>query len=324
MKTVGIFPAAGGLGGSTYRHLLKLVPADKVILISRHPEKTPQEYIGAGVQTRQASYESVPSDLEAAFAGVDTLFLISYPSHVRDYRVKVQLPAVDAARRAGVTHIFYSSLAFAGEATSDHSLAEVMQAHLATEAYLRQLATTSSDSSLTYTIIREGLYAESTPIYTAFFRPDQPQQPSEIRIPHAGSGPGIAWVARDELGEASAKLIARYAAGPDTFPYVNRTVLLTGTRAWSLADTVRVLAEIAERELAIRQVSVDEYVRLPQVRDVFGSEEKARSWATAWDAIRAGETAVVTEEMEEVLGRRPEDFEVSVRKYWEANADVSS
>ncbi|KAK3305163.1 uncharacterized protein B0T15DRAFT_190278 [Chaetomium strumarium] len=334
MKTIGIFPASGGLGGSTYRHLLKLVQADKVILISRHPEKTPQEYIDAGVQTRQASYESSPSDLEAAFAGVDTLFLISYPSHVRDYRVKVQLPAVDAAHRAGVSHIFYSSLAFAGEATSNHSLAEVMQAHLATEAHLRQLAN-DGNSPLSYTILREGLYAESTPIYMAFFRPDQPpqqqQQPAEIRIPHDGSGPGIAWVARDELGEASARLIARYATtttesdddpAATTFPYINRTVLLTGTRVWSLADTVKVLAEIAgRRDLAIKQVSVDEYVQLPQVRAVFGpEEEKARTWATAWDAVRAGETAVVTGEMEEILGRRPEDFEVAARKYWAENA----
>jgi hypothetical protein len=332
METVGIFPASGGLGGSTYRHLLKLLPASKVILISRHPEKTPQEYIDAGVQTRQASYESSPSDLEAAFAGVDTLFLISYPSHVRDYRVKVQLPAVDAARRAGVAHIFYSSLAFAGEATSDRSLAEVMQAHLATEAHLRQLAISSSSPRLSYTIIREGLYAESTPIYTAFFRPDQPrhEQPAAICIPHDGSGPGIAWVARDELGEASARLIARYATTTtresEEFPYVNKTVLLTGTKVWSLADTVKVLAQIAGRDddgLAIKQVSVDEYVRLAPVRAVFGSEEKARTWATAWDAVRAGETAVVTRDLEEILGRRPEDFGVAARKYWAKNTTSS-
>lgn len=91
MKEVGIFPASGGLGGSTYRHLLKLVPNDHVTLISRFPEKVEQEYRDAGVRARKASYESSPQELELAFSGLDVLFLVSYPSHVHEYRVKVSL-----------------------------------------------------------------------------------------------------------------------------------------------------------------------------------------------------------------------------------------
>jgi len=86
---VGIFPAAGGLGGSTYKHLLKLIPANQVVLISRNPDKVPREYLEAGAVLRQASYESSPEELEKVFSGVETLFLISYPSHVHEYRVKV-------------------------------------------------------------------------------------------------------------------------------------------------------------------------------------------------------------------------------------------
>lgn len=90
--TIGIFPASGGLGTATYNHLLKLVPNDEVILINRYPQKVPQEYIDAGVTLRKASYESSPSELESALAGIDILFLISYPSHVHDYRTKVGKP----------------------------------------------------------------------------------------------------------------------------------------------------------------------------------------------------------------------------------------
>lgn len=92
IMTIGIFPASGALGTSTYTHLLNLVPNDEVVLVNRHPKKVPQEYVDTGVKTRQASYESSPSELEAAFAGVDVLFLISYPSHVHEYRVKVSAP----------------------------------------------------------------------------------------------------------------------------------------------------------------------------------------------------------------------------------------
>lgn len=89
-KQIGIFPAAGGLGGSTYRHLLQLVPKDRVTLICRHPEKVEEEHKHAGVTVRKATYESTPQELELAFSGLHVLFLVSYPSHVHEYRVKVR------------------------------------------------------------------------------------------------------------------------------------------------------------------------------------------------------------------------------------------
>lgn len=91
LTDIGIFPASGGLGGSTYRHLLQLVPHNRVTLICRHPDKVEAAYrqVG-GVTVRKASYESTPQELETAFYGLDVLFLISYPSHVHEYRVKVR------------------------------------------------------------------------------------------------------------------------------------------------------------------------------------------------------------------------------------------
>ncbi|KAJ0345492.1 hypothetical protein COL154_012372 [Colletotrichum chrysophilum] len=311
MKSIGIFPGSGGLGGSTYEYLRKLLPNDQIILINRYPERIPQEHLEHGVRVRKASYESSPSDLEAAFAGIEVLFLISYPSHVHDYRRKefrqVQLPAIDAARRAGIKHIFYSSLAFGGD-YQDTSIAEVMQAHLDSERHLTEAA--ASDPNFTFTSIREGLYSESYPIYTAFFDINAPAD--EILIPHDGSGRGVAWVKRNELGEATARLIANYSWDPDQFAYVNKKILLTGSREWSLEETVQVLGQVAGKDVRIRQVDVDEYVKLPQVVARFGSQEKARTWATAWDAIRAGETAVVTSHMKDIIGREPEAFDVTI------------
>ena len=321
MKTIGIFPASGGLGESTYTHLqLQTIPACNIVLISRHPEKIPQSHIQAGIQTRKADYHQPPSELEAVFSGIDVLFLISYPSHQHQLRTKLQLPAITAAHRAGVKHIFYSSLGCAGgvPSDSDSSLAEVMQAHLDCEAHLRGIA--AADPGFTYTVVREGLYSESTPIYTAFFDPRSSAE-NEILIPHDGGGRGVSWVKRDELGEGTARLIAMYLLDMEGFErkgWVNGSVVFTGTREWSLAETVEVLAEIAGRGVRIREVGVDEYVRLPQVLEKFGSEELGRTWATAFEAIRSGETAAVTGDLEAVLGRTPEEFDVTARKYWGA------
>ena len=323
MKTVGVFPASGGLGGSTSKHLLEHYPADKVVLISRHPQKN-QSIPGAEkAELRQAEYESSPAELENAFRGVQVLFLISYPSHVRDYRVKVQLPAIDAARRAGVQHIFYSSLGFALP-EHDTSRAEVMQAHLESEKHLRDMG--KSDQTFTWTSIREGLYHESFPIYTSFWTPQAPSE--NILIPHDGSGPGVSWVKRDELGEASAKLIADFGKSADSptsssssYPWTNKIVVLTGPREWTLAETVEELGRAVGKQVEITEVTVDEWVKQPQIISYFGEEKKARTWATAWEAIRAGETSFVSPTLKQILGREPEPFEETIRKMVENGGD---
>lgn len=307
MKTIGIFPASGGLGGSTVKHILQRVPSDGTILISRNPDKTRALPGAEGAVVRQAAYESSSVELERAFKDIDVLFLISYPSHVRDYRVKVQLPAIDAAKRAGVKHIFYSSLGFALP-YEETSRAEVMQAHLECERYLREMA--AADPGFTYTSIREGLYHESFPIYTSFWTLENPSE--EIQIPHDGSGPGVSWVKRDELGEASAILIARYATS-DSFEWTNKTVVLTGPKSWSLADTVTVLGRAVNKTVRIREVSVDEWIKQPQIIGYFGDETKARTWATAWEAIRAGETSYVSPALKDLLGRESESFETTIQ-----------
>lgn len=236
-----------------------------------------------------------------------------------DLALKVQLPAIDAAKRAGVKHIFYSSLGFgsdaAGKSLKADSRAVVMQAHLDSEAHLGSLA--RADPGFTYTSVREGLYSESFPIYTAFFDPKAAAADgAEVQIPHDGGGRGVSWVKRDELGEATARLIARYCGVGGQFPQrlVNGKVLLSGAREISLAETVEILGKTVGKSFKIRQVGVDEYVKLPQVLEVFGSEEKCRTWATAWDGIRDGEAALVTNDLEEILGRNTEGYEKTIKE----------
>lgn len=309
---IGIFPASGALGTSTYSHLLSQVPNDKVTLINRYPEKVPKKYIEKGTTVRQASYESSAEDLEAVFSGVDVLFLISYPSHVHEYRTKVHTKAIDAAVKAGVKHVFYSSLGFASLG-KDFTKAEVMGAHLDSEKRLKELA--ERNSGFTFTSVREGLYSESFPIYTSFL--DLKNPPSKVLIPHDGSGPGVSWVKRDELGEGTARLIASYVESPSNFGYINKIVTLTGTKSFSLAETMEVLSRAAGKHFEIQQISVEEYTNLPQIKEYFGTEEKATTWATAWEAIRAGETAGVTTTLKELLGREPESFEKTIGEFVE-------
>ena len=111
-----------------------------------NPSGATQEIKDSGVEIRRGDYGD-PASLDQAFAGADKLLIVSHPSMTRELRVQHHKNAIDAAKRAGVKHVYYTSLAFASD-----SVAFLMQAHLDTERYLKA-------SGLTYTILTEGIYS---------------------------------------------------------------------------------------------------------------------------------------------------------------------
>ncbi|EYE90507.1 NmrA-like family protein [Aspergillus ruber CBS 135680] len=310
---IGVFPASGSLAASIINHLLRLVPASELLLIARYPDKL-AHLSRDGATIRYADYDE-PESLNKVFDGVGVLMLVSYASFEIEHRVEAHKRAIDSAVRSNVQQIFYSSLAFGGDLATT-SVAHVMGAHLATEEYLAGL---NPGYFFNYTAIREGIYSESFPIYTAWFDPSDPTSSpnNEITIPHDGSGPGVAWAKRDELGEATAKMIISYVKNPEGFPYVNRVVLLSGPREVSLKETVEVLGRVTGKALKIREISVEDYAALPQIGDrhMYHGRDLAVEWASAWEGIRRGETAVTTAVLEKWLEREPEDYETTITKF---------
>ena len=176
--------------GISIQRLIRMHAASDIIVSLYNPAGATAEITNSGVEVRRGNY-SDPASLDTAFAGADKLLIVSYPSIAHAERVANHKNAIDAAKRAGIKHVYYTSLAFASD-----SKAAVMQAHLDTEKYLKE-------SGLTYTIIREGIYSESYPLYFGYWKLGKPG--SEVKVPH-GDG-GIAWVCRDDLGEGTAKLM---------------------------------------------------------------------------------------------------------------------
>lgn len=152
-------------------------------------------------------------------------------------------------------------------------------------------------------------------MYTAFFDTEHPL--SKVRIPHSGSGPGVAWVAIDDLGEANAKMIKDYLSNPQDDRYHNEIILLSGPRAYSLKETVDILGRCAGKEVAIEQVSFDEHAQNAVVVENLNSHgpgDASRDWTSVFEAISNGETAVVSGDLERYLGRPAEDFETIVKR----------
>ena len=95
---------------------------------------------------RQADYDR-PATLDAALAGIDTLLLIS--SSEVGQRIAQHHNFIEAARKAGVKHLVYTSLVHA-----DTSPLNVADEHRATEAEIRA-------AGIPFTMLRNCWYVEN-------------------------------------------------------------------------------------------------------------------------------------------------------------------
>ncbi|KAF7908458.1 uncharacterized protein EAF01_004213 [Botrytis porri] len=186
--------------------------------------------------------------MKLAFSGVDKLLLMSTPQDDLDYhnvphgqgREKHNFAAIDAARESGVKYIVYASLAFGLE-----SKAGVMRAHLRTEAYLTTLA------DIKWTIVREGLYQESWPLYAGFY---DTVADSREEVVVAGDG-GVSMISLEDLGIADALvLVDRSGMYEEEFLY------LSPRESVFLNEVLKTVSRIKGREIRLKIVSEWEYV----------------------------------------------------------------
>ena len=137
--------ASGQLGRLVIKELLKKLPASEIVAAVRTPEKI-SDLAALGVQVRLADYAQ-PATLDAAFKGADQLLLIS--SSEVGQRLLQHRNAIDAAKRAGVGLVAYTSVLHA-----DTSPLGLAGEHKATEALLKA-------SGLPHVVLRNGWYTEN-------------------------------------------------------------------------------------------------------------------------------------------------------------------
>jgi hypothetical protein len=92
------------------------------------------------------------------------------------------------------------------------------------------------------------------------------------------------------LGEGTAKLVYFFVTDPASFQYLNKNVLLTGPREISLLETVNIFGRLIGKSFKIREITVDEFELLPQVKDkyVFHGVDLSREWTTTWQGVWNG------------------------------------
>lgn len=178
--------ASGQLGRLVIQSLLKTVPAAGIVAAVRQPAAV-ADLAALGVQVRQADYAQ-PATLDAAFQSATKVLLIS--SSALGERVAQHGNVIDAARRAGVALLAYTSLLHA-----DTSPLGLAAEHTATEALLRA-------SGVPHVLLRNGWYTEN---YLASL-------PAVLQhgavIGSAGEG-RIASAARADYADAAAAVLTR-------------------------------------------------------------------------------------------------------------------
>jgi NAD(P)H dehydrogenase (quinone) len=144
---IAITAASGNLGKLVIQDLLdRGVPASGIRAVVRDTAKL-ADYAERGVEVVHGDYTDQDS-LVAALTGVDKLLLISSAGSGEE-RIKQHLNAVEAAKKAGVGHVVYTSITHAEDTTI-----EFAWVHKDTEAALRA-------SGLTFTFLRNNWYFEN-------------------------------------------------------------------------------------------------------------------------------------------------------------------
>jgi NAD(P)H dehydrogenase (quinone) len=137
--------ATGQLGRLVITSLLKKVPASTIVAAVRNVEKA-KDLAALGVQVRQADYTQ-PQSWGAALQGADKVLLIS--SSEIGQRAKQHQAVIDAAKRAGVKLLAYTSVLHA-----DTSVLGLAGEHRETEAAIKA-------SGVPSVILRNGWYTEN-------------------------------------------------------------------------------------------------------------------------------------------------------------------
>ena len=270
--------ATGALNGATVDHLLARVPADEVVVTARDVRRA-ERFAARGVEVRAADYAD-PGSLPAAFAGADQLLLVSSGDRDAD-TVRLHGDAVDAAVRAGVGRVLYTSHQGAA-ASSPFAPARV---HAATEALL-------AASGLPWTSLRNGFYAHSLTMLLGPWR-----ETGRVVVP--ADGP-VSWTAREDLAEAAAVVLTSDGA------YDGPTTLTAGA-----APTFRQVAEAASaltgRAVECVEVGPDAWVAAQVAAGV--PEPAARFALGIYEAARDGFFAGVDPLLPALLGRPPRTVE---------------
>lgn len=262
--------ATGKFGSKVVEILLKTVPASQLAVSVRNPEKA-ERLQARGVEVRQGNFDQ-PESLDAAFAGIDRLLIISADKD-NETRIRQHGYAVAAAERAGVRFIAYTSIVNAQE--SQNLFAPT---HKATEEAILK-------TGISYCFLRNNWYLENEIPGIEGVLAGAPW------VTSAGNGK-VGWALQQDYAEAAATVLSGDG-------HENTIYELSG-KLWTQEEFVTALGHVIGKEVQIEKVDDATYAEimkgaglpdflLPMLVDIQKS-------------IRVGSLAIESGDFEKLLG----------------------
>ena len=276
-STLLVTGASGHLGRKAVDQLLAR-GARKIVAMTRSPDKI-ADLAAKGVEVRAGSFDDTAS-LDAAFKGVDRLLLISTDTvGIPGGRKAQHIRAIDAAERAGVSHIVYTSLTAPYPSADPASV--IPDDHFWTEA---RLAAGKAD----WSSLRNNLYAEG-------ILQSAGAAIASGKLYHAQGKAGRASVAHDDAAAA--------AAGALLLAEGKRIYDVGGPEALTQAEVAALLSELSGKPVEAVALSGEDFragLRAAGVPEAFVGIAAQFDLDTA-----QGYHAIVTDAVEVLTGRKP-------------------
>lgn len=283
--------ATGQLGRSTIEFLLKKLPANQIAALVRDENKA-ADLNKKGIDIRIGNYDNIEA-LTDAFTGIKKLFFISGNDVAA--RLQQHRNVIEAAKKADVPHIIYTSFARKNE-TDTNPLGILASSHIETDKLLKE-------SGIPFTIMLNGLYADVLPMFFG-----EQVLDNGIQLP-AGNG-AAAFVAREDIAEAAANILS-------TDGHEGKTYHITNTENYTMQQAANILSELSGKEVSYYSPSTEDYVSVLTLGGL--PKETVGILAGFSEAIRQEEFESMGSDIEPLLGRKPGSLKEFFQKTYFSN-----
>lgn len=223
-----VVTGASGQLGHLVIHALQQAGASRIIATTRKPETLQLK----GIDVRAADF-ATPATLDTAFKGADRLLIVS--TDAIGARVAQHKAAIDAAKRAGIKHISYTSFILGPNALQSADVVE--REHAETEELIKQ-------SGLTYTLLRNNLY---TDLLTAKLAGAYAHG-MLAALPGDGA---VGYVTREDCAHAAAASLL-------STDWENQTVEIVGSEAVSYSALAAIASSVTGQPIAYKAIGEDD------------------------------------------------------------------
>jgi len=228
---IAVTAASGRLGRATLRELAAQFPALPRVAVVRDPARLAGM---AGVEVRRGDYGDLDSMVEA-LRGVTAMVLVSAPAIGGSDRITLHRNAIEAARRAGVRRVVYTSVI--GNGT------ELRTPFAATQAVNRQTEADLMATDLEWIVARNGFYLD--------IDVEHMRKANERGWYASSSGEGrCGYISIAELAYATAQLVAGSRAARRIYNLVGESI--------SVPDLTRLANQVFGLNVEYRLISDEE------------------------------------------------------------------